>query len=61
MEDLVGAAEIARRLGYRRAVYVHDLRRRYKDFPEPVAKMGSSFAWSWPEVEAWAKATGRLK
>jgi predicted DNA-binding transcriptional regulator AlpA len=61
MDDLVSAAEIARRLGSDRTSYVHTLRRRHPDFPEPVAKMGSSFAWSWREVEAWAKKTGRLK
>ena len=61
MEDLVGAAEIARRLGYKRSVYVHNLRSRYDDFPEPVADLSSGLVWVWSDVEKWARATGRLK
>lgn len=61
VDQLVGAAEIASRLGYTRSVYVHDLRRRNDDFPRPVAELSAGLVWAWPDVERWAKATGRLK
>lgn len=60
MENLVGTSEIAERLGVRRHQVVHDWRRRYEDFPEPVAKLKSALIWDWPDVERWARATGRL-
>lgn len=60
-EHLVGAAEIASRLGVKRPQVVHDWRRRYDDFPEPVAHLRQALVWNWPDVERWAKGTGRLK
>lgn len=60
VNDLVGAAEIADRLGLSHAQTVHTLRRRHTDFPEPVAKLRTALVWSWPDVESWARATGRL-
>jgi len=57
--DLVGAAEIASRLGVVRET-VHLWRRRAIDFPEPIAKLERVLVWNWPDVEHWAKATGRL-
>lgn len=60
MSDLVGAAEIAERLGLSHAESVHTYRRRYHDFPEPVAQLRNGIIWAWPDVERWAKATGRL-
>jgi hypothetical protein len=61
VENLVGAAEIAERLGVKRQQVVHDWRRRYPDFPLPVARLRQALIWNWPEVERWARATGRLK
>jgi hypothetical protein len=61
VDDLVGAAEIADRLGVAYVETVHSWRRRHADFPEPVAKLRQALIWSWPDVEAWARATGRLK
>ena len=58
-DELVGAAEIAQRLGLAQVQTVHSWRRRYSDFPEPVARLRQALIWNWPEVEAWAKATGR--
>lgn len=60
VDDLVGAAEIAERCGVKRPQVVHDWRRRYPDFPEPVAQLRQALVWSWPDVERWARATGRL-
>ncbi|RIK05406.1 MAG: hypothetical protein DCC49_12465 [Acidobacteria bacterium] len=59
--DLVGAAEIAERLGIAQPQTVHSWRRRYEDFPRPVATLKQAMIWSWSDVERWAKTTGRLK
>lgn len=59
MDQLVGAAEIAKRLGLAPRT-VHDWRRRHADFPPPVAELTSAHVWAWPDVEKWAKQTGRL-
>ena len=59
-DQLVGAAEIAGRLGSKRTSFVHDLRARHDDFPKPVAELKAGLVWAWPDVEKWAKATGRL-
>jgi hypothetical protein len=61
VSNLVGAAEIAQRLGSKRTSYVHDLRRRHPDFPQPALKVKAALLWEWSAVEKWAKATGRLK
>jgi len=58
--QLVGAAEIAERLGLKRPHLVHDWRRRHEDFPIPVAELSMGLVWAWPDVEAWARRTGRL-
>lgn len=61
VDNLVGAAEIAERLGVARAQVVHDWRRRYPgEFPEPVAKLKQALVWNWPDVEVWARSTRRL-
>lgn len=60
MDDLVGSAEIAERLALAHAETVHNLRRRYADFPKPVTRLRNGFVWAWPDVEQWARATGRL-
>ena len=60
VEDLVGAAEIAERLGLAQVQTVHTWRRRYEDFPEPVARLQTAMIWAWPDVELWARRTGRL-
>ncbi|HYI62326.1 MAG TPA: hypothetical protein VEW93_11050 [Acidimicrobiales bacterium] len=59
-DDLVGAGEIAERLGLAHVPSAHNLFRRHADFPEPVATVGRVRIWAWPDVEKWAKATGRL-
>ena len=59
MDQLVGAAEIAERLGVKRSTVVHDWRRRHPAFPEPVARLRAGLVWAWPDVEKWAKSTGR--
>ena len=60
VEQLVGTAEIAERLKVKSPELVHAWRRRHDDFPEPVAHLKIGYVWAWPDVEAWAKATGRL-
>lgn len=60
-EDLVSAVEIAQRLGVARPQVIYAWRSRHPDFPQPVATVGNVSVWSWPDVEAWARATGRLE
>lgn len=60
LDLLVDATEIASRLGVRRPQVVHDWRRRHVDFPEPVIRLAHVNIWLWPEVERWARSTGRL-
>ena len=60
MDQLVGTAEIAQRLGVKRPQVVHDWRRRHADFPAPVAELSSTLVWAWPDIEKWARKTGRL-
>lgn len=60
MDDLVGTAEIAARLGISHSETVHNWRTRYPDFPAPVARLRQAMVWAWPDVEKWAKRTGRL-
>ena len=59
VDNLVGTAEVAHRLGvsYR---LVHNWLNRYDDFPTPVSTIGGLRIWNWPDIEAWARATGRL-
>jgi len=59
--QLVGAAEIAARLGITLPQTVHVWRRRDVGFPAPVAVLKMGMVWHWPDVEHWAKLTGRLK
>lgn len=61
VDDIVSASEIAARLGVKRRGVVHDWRRRHPDFPEPVAQVALVHLWVWPEVERWARKTGRLE
>ncbi len=59
VKHLVGTAEIAERLGVKRPQVVHDWRRRYREFPKPIAEVSGVHVWNWPDVERWARATGR--
>lgn len=57
--DLVGIAEVAELLGVS-TQRVDQLARDHDDFPEPVAELAAGRIWERADVEAWAKATGRL-
>lgn len=59
VDDLVGAHEIAQRLGVARPQVIHEWRRRHQDFPKPVATLKTALIWDWAEVSRWALATGR--
>jgi len=59
VDQLVGAAEIADRLGLAVPQTVHDWRRRHADFPQPVAVLRMGLVWNWPDVAKWAEQTGR--
>jgi hypothetical protein len=56
--NLVGSAEIAKRLGVRRETVLL-WRRRHDDFPAPVAELEQALVWNWPDIAAWSKRTGR--
>jgi predicted DNA-binding transcriptional regulator AlpA len=56
--DLVGLAEIGEMLGLSRQRV--DQLARSKGFPEPVAVISAGRIWLRADVEAWARATGRL-
>jgi hypothetical protein len=60
VSELVGAAEIAERLGLNKPSVVHDWRQRHDDFPKPIARLRMGLVWAWPDVERWAKKTERL-
>lgn len=65
MDNLVGAAEIAKRLGVKRPNVVHDWIRRFPEdaehpFPAPVTTVSKVRIWNWHDIERWAKKTGRL-
>lgn len=60
VDELVGAAEIASRLGVKRLQVVHDWRRRHERFPSPVTIVSRTLIWFWPDVRRWAVQTGRL-
>lgn len=57
----VGQKEIAERLGVvQSAVGNWQQRATTTGFPESRWTVGGRPAWNWPDVEKWAKETGRL-
>jgi len=60
VDQLVGAAEIAERLGVGKSTVVHDWRRRHPEFPQPVAQLKTALVWDWAEIAKWARDTGRV-
>lgn len=57
-DHLMGLTEIAEMLGVSRQ-RVHQLAKA-NDFPAPVARLSAGTIWERVDVEAWARATGRL-
>ena len=64
VDDLAGAYDIAKRLGWQHPEVVHYYLRKDEKFPRPVAAIGGpklkTLVWAMPEVERWARDTGRL-
>lgn len=60
VRNIVGAQEIADRIGVAQRQTVINWARRYADFPQPIAKLTNAWVWDWDEVESWARSTGRL-
>lgn len=58
--NLVGAHEIAERLGFRRVQIVYGwVHTEAAGFPTPVRRIGAGRGvsiWFWPDVEEWARA-----
>jgi predicted DNA-binding transcriptional regulator AlpA len=59
LQDIVGAHEIAERLGLSFPNVVHNWRRRHSDFPQPIKELQAGCIWDWRDIEAWLKSTGR--
>jgi len=55
----VSVVEIGERLGVEPNT-VHMWRYRSLGFPERKGRAGGVPLWDWPDIEAWARATGRL-
>jgi hypothetical protein len=61
VDQLVGASDIAKRLGLTKPQNVHALIRWFDDFPAPVAVIGGGIkVWEWAPVEQWARTHNRL-
>lgn len=62
LADLLDAAQVASLLGLGGASATRVYRSRYDDFPDPVrtSEGGRCLLWLRQDVEAWARATGRL-
>lgn len=62
LADLLDAGQVAGLLGLSGANGVRVYRSRYPEFPDPAraSEGGRCLLWLRQDVEAWAKATGRL-
>ena len=58
-KDIVGAHEIAERLGLSFPNVVHNWRSRHADFPKPIAELTAGVLWDWNDVKTWLRATNR--
>ena len=58
VSQLVGTQEIADLLHVDRSL-VYKWRNRNLGFPEPAHDLTMGSLWYWPDVEAWARTTGR--
>ncbi len=58
--NLVGAYEIAERLGLAFPNLVHTWRRRHPDFPHPVAELSAGVIWDWDDIRQWLNETRRF-
>ena len=63
VNDLIDAAQVATLCGFHGRRAVSTYRSRYPDFPEPLrsSEGGHCLLWLRQDVEAWARATGRLE
>jgi hypothetical protein len=57
--DLVGAHEIAERMGLSFPNVVHTWRKRHHDFPQPIAELQAGLIWDWKDVDQWLNETKR--
>jgi hypothetical protein len=58
--DLVGAHEIAERMGLSIPNVVHTWRKRHQDFPEPIAELQAGLIWDLNDIAELLKETKRL-
>ncbi len=62
-DELIDAHGVAEILGLNRRTSVAIYQQRYEDMPRPIVDLGPQRQKLWlrPAIEAWARATGRLK
>jgi len=60
VDQLVGAAEIAERVGVSNSRVIHVWRGRHTDFPEPITRLKTAMIWCRLDVEKWAVQSGRF-
>jgi hypothetical protein len=59
LDELVTAADIGRRFGITRE-RARQLSAK-QGFPPPLGRIGNYQVWRWPDVEQWARVTGRIR
>ena len=61
-EDLTDSHGVAEILGLSHSNSVYTYQARYPDMPRPVISLGRGRVRLWlrPEIEAWARRTGRI-
>jgi len=61
-EDLIDAQGVADLLGLAQRNTISAYQRRYPDMPRPVVNLGPKRTRLWlrPQIEAWARETGRI-
>ena len=61
LDDLIDATDVAELIGLTNPGGLPTYRARYDEFPDPVRKSrgGRCQLWLRPDVETWARETGR--
>jgi predicted DNA-binding transcriptional regulator AlpA len=57
--DLLDSAEVAALLGLSSRKVVMIYLKRYEDFPRPAVHKARCTLWRRPDIERWARSTGR--
>lgn len=60
-DELIDAMGVAEVLGLASRNVIGVYRSRYSDFPAPTVERGRCRLWHRPDIERWAKTTGRAR